>query len=148
MDERSSDLSLLCRVHERLCALPLRYVLETLRPLPIDAVAGAPDYVLGLSLIRGEPLPVLDLARLLGHADARPARFVLLAVDGRRIAVAVSQVLGLRRLDAASLHALPALLSGAPSQWLAALAELDAELLLVLDGARLLPAEFLPEPAP
>jgi hypothetical protein len=50
-----AGLSLLCRVDTRLCALPLATVLETLRRLSIEPLAGAPAFVLGRSVIRGAP---------------------------------------------------------------------------------------------
>jgi purine-binding chemotaxis protein CheW len=153
MVERSSDLpsdlSLVCRVGTRLCALPMQHVLETFRPLPVEPLAGAPHYVLGLALIRGTAQPVIGLARLLGEADEPPRRFVSLAIDARRMALAVGEVLGLRRVPAASLQDLPPLLQPVPHEVVAALGELDARLLLVLDAARLLPGlEGLEVPQP
>src|SRR5688572_15607941 len=57
---------LICRVSTRVCALPLDAVVETMRPLVVEPVAGAPGFVSGLSIVRGEPIPVVDAARLLG----------------------------------------------------------------------------------
>lgn len=137
--------SLVCRVHTRLCALPLAQVLETLRPQPLETLPEAPPHVLGLARIRGQALPVLDLAGLLGleRPASEPAhRLVHLRVGRRRAALLVDEVLGLRPLDTAAQQALPPLLS--ESAALAAvqtLARLDGELLLVLSAARLLPAE-------
>ena len=45
----------------RACAIPLDYVAETMRPLPIEPVAGTPGFVRGVSVIRGAPTPVVDL---------------------------------------------------------------------------------------
>lgn len=36
-----------------------------MRPLPVAAVAGAPDFVAGVAIIRGDAVPVVDAARLL-----------------------------------------------------------------------------------
>ena len=139
MGEQIDDFSLICRVSSRLCALPLRHVVETLRPLPVAPVAGAPEHVLGLSLIRGVVQPVVDVARLLGQANAGIHRFVTLAVGGRRAALAVSAVLGLHEVDRIAWQALPPLMRDAGREAVAALGERDAELLLVLDSARLVP---------
>lgn len=139
MDELDSDLWLVCRVQARLCALPLQRVVETLRPLPIEPVAGGPSFVLGLAVIRGAPLPVVDAARLLGMQHECAERFVVVEVDGRRVALAVGGVLGVRTVPRGSLHALPPLLRDAGTEAIAAVGRLDEELLVVLHSARLLP---------
>ncbi len=151
MNEQAAGQFLLCRVGPRLCALPLSCVLETLRPLPVEPLTGAPAHVLGIALIRGVVQPVVDLARLLGEQDAQASRYVTLLVGERRVALAVGQVLGTRDLSRRDLQALPPLLREAGRESIAALGRLDAELLLVLDGARLLPDEALlarPQEAP
>lgn len=139
MDEFDTDLWLVCRVQAQLCALPLERVVETMRPLPIEPIAGGPSFVLGLAVIRGAPLPVVDTARLLGAQHEQAERFVVVEVDGRRIALAVGGVLGVRTVPPGSLHALPPLLREADTEVIAAVGRLDAELLLVLRSARLLP---------
>ena len=138
-EEPGTVISLLCRVRDRLCSLPLQYVVETMRPLPIEAVAGAPDVVRGLAIIRGAPVPVIDVARLLGAATAFPTRFVTMKVGDRRVALAVDAVLGVRGLPIESLQELPPLLGGVAAEIVAVIGRLDAELLLVLRGAQLVP---------
>lgn len=137
----SSDdaaLSLICRVHGRLCALPLRHVIETMRPLPIEAVAGTLHFVLGLAVIRGVPVPVVDAARLLGGVDAPSGRWIALTAGTRQVALAVDSVLGVHPLPANTRHALPPLLRDAGSDRVSELGLLDEDLLLVLQGGRLL----------
>jgi len=133
---------LLCRVQTRLCALPLDCVGETMRPLPIEPLPGAPRFVLGLAVIRGVPVPVVDATQLLGMAEARPARFVTLKAGDRQVALGVDGVLGVRSIAAESLHGLPPLLADAGAGIVAAMGMLDAQLLLVLRGARLVPEEL------
>jgi purine-binding chemotaxis protein CheW len=133
-----ADLSLICRVHRRLCALPLRDVIETMRPLPMEVVAGAPHFVRGLAVIRGEPVPVVDAARLLGEEDAPFERWITLTVGARQVALAVGGVLGVRRLPADARRALPPLLSDVSRDLVSGLGLLDESLLLVLQGGHLL----------
>lgn len=137
---------LVCRVQERLCALPLAVVGEILRPLPIERLAARAEHVLGLARIRGRSLPVLDLAALLGVADAAPARYVTVKLAERQAALAVSAVLGLRTLPLAALAALPPLLCETRNEVIEAIAWLDAELLALLNMARLLPDAIDLEP--
>jgi len=133
-------MALLCRLGDGLCALPLDCVVETMRPLPIERIAHAPSFVLGLSVVRGQPIPVIDAAGLFrGGQTAAPHRFVTVRVGERRAALAVDDVLGLRDLALLSLGALPPLLDGADSSAVAAVGALDRQLLMVLGGVRDIP---------
>lgn len=139
MSDDDPDSALLCSIGTRICALPIRHVFETMRQLPVERAPGAPAFVAGLAMVRGEPIPVIDLARLLG-ADAVPgARWVTISTEGRRIALAVQRVLGVRSISAASLSDLPPLLQNADAEFISAVGTLDNELLLVLNDGRLLP---------
>jgi purine-binding chemotaxis protein CheW len=114
-------------------------IVEILRLLAIEPLANAPRFVLGVSLIRGVPVPVVDTASLLDEHAAEPERLVLIDVGGRLVALAVTSVLGLRYLGVAPSQALPPLLKGAAGKVVSAIGTLDAELLLFLDSARLAP---------
>ncbi len=138
MSDEGADLSLICRVRGGLCSLPLRQVTETMRPLPIEGVAGAPHFVLGLAVIRGAPVPVVDAARLLGKADAPSGRWIALTVGLRQVALAVDSVLGVRPLPTNARHTLPPLLRDASRDLVSELGLLDEAQLLVLQGGRLL----------
>jgi purine-binding chemotaxis protein CheW len=135
-----TGLALVCRVRGRLCALPLEHVAETMRALPVEALAGAPRCVLGLATIRGVPVPVVDAAGLLGDEAGPGGRWVALKLGARHVALAVDEVPGVRALPAGSRFALPPLLGDMRAEVVAAIGLLDAELLLVLQGARLLSA--------
>jgi purine-binding chemotaxis protein CheW len=141
-------LCLLYRVQARWCALPLRHVIETMRPLPTTPIPGAPSFVDGLAIIRGSPVPVVDLSRLLGVASGQPTRLVCVRVEGGRIALAVDHVQGVRAIPSGSLHTLPPLLQCADSRVIAAIGMLDAQLLLVMQFARLMPDDFWDRLAP
>jgi purine-binding chemotaxis protein CheW len=135
-------LCLLCRVQTRWCALPLRHVIESMRPLPTAPVPGAPSFVDGLAIIRGGPVPVVNLSRLLGLASAQPTRLVCIRTERGRIALAVDHVAGVRAVPSESLHMLPPLLQCVDSQVIAAIGMLDTQLLLVMQFARLMTDDF------
>jgi purine-binding chemotaxis protein CheW len=101
-----------------------------------------PAFVRGLSIVRGEAVPVVDLAALLGAADnPAPSRFVTLRVaQGQTLALAVDEVLGVLSLSATTFHSLPPLLQDA-TQTARALAARDQQLLVLLDASRLVPDE-------
>jgi purine-binding chemotaxis protein CheW len=130
---------LVFRASNRLCALPLSAVAEIMRPLPIEPLDGAPPFVAGVSVIRGLPLAVVDGSLLLGADGSPPGRLITLKVGDRRVALTVDAILGVRALPADSLRDLPPLLRDARNEAVEAIATLDAELLLVLSGGRLVP---------
>jgi purine-binding chemotaxis protein CheW len=142
-----NDRFLLCRVGSRIAALDVRDVWETMRPLPIEPLTGAPTFVLGLAIVRGFPIPVVDADRLLGSSvsssttpiSPSPARFVSLKLGVRSAALAVDAVLEIRALPAGMLANIPSLLGEAGADLVSVIGALDATLLLVLETARLVP---------
>ena len=131
--------SLVCRVATRSCAIPLGAVIETMRPQPIEPIAGAPAFILGLAIIRGEPVPVVDVARLLGAEAGRVTRFVTLRTAPRPIALAVDAVHGVHAFAPEQLSRLPALAGAVVGDAITAIGALDARLVVVLEAARLVP---------
>ncbi len=138
----ASRLTLLVRAGTHTCALPVSHVIETMRPLPVEPLADAPGFVLGLSIIRGAPVPVVDLGTLLSTPSGRPpARFIMVRAGDRKVALAVDAALGLCEIEPVSLSDMPPLLSGARHEMIDALGALDAELLLVLKTGGIVPPE-------
>jgi len=127
------------------CALPLESVIETLRSPPITAIAGAPGWVQGVAVIRGATVVVVDLGIMLGvsSAEVKHARVVTLRVGTRVIALAVESITGVREFDRAMLSEVPPLLLQALPEVLTAIGLLDGELMLVLDGSRVITEQEL-----
>lgn len=132
---------LLCRVVNSWCALALQGLGEVMRPLPVDRLAGLPEFVDGLAIIRGKALPVINLPLLLcgsrSQADFQE-RFVTAQSEGRMLALRVDEVAGIFPLEAAMWHALPNLFEQLQGEHLAALGSLDGELLMLLRRTNLL----------
>ena len=130
---------LLCRANSRLCGLPVEAVIETMRPLPIAALPEMPEFVLGISTIRGKPVPVVDVGRLLGAAQGSDAtRFVTIRTGARQTALAFDSVDGIYTIARQSLSALPPLLRGMRDGVVEHIASLDSDLLLVLRSVNII----------
>jgi purine-binding chemotaxis protein CheW len=136
-----SHFSLVCRVGALLCTLPVAHVLETMRPLPLDSVPGAPDAVAGMAVVHGVPLPVIALGRLFGATVTHPERLIIVRAGTRRVGLEVDAVLGFRSLNGAQRQGLPPLLGGASEAAISAIGTLDGELMVVLEAARIVSAE-------
>jgi purine-binding chemotaxis protein CheW len=122
------------------CALPLASVIETMRSPPVTAIAGAPGWVQGVAVIRGATVVVIDLGILLGpgSAEGKQMRVVTLRVGARVVGLAVESIIGVREFEQTVLAEVPPLLLQAHPQVLTAIGLLDSELMLVLDGSRII----------
>jgi purine-binding chemotaxis protein CheW len=132
-------LALVCRVATRRCALWLEDVVETMRPLPVEPLAGAPPFVRGVAVVRGDPVPVVDVASLVGAEESCPTRFVVVTAGGRRVGLAVDDVLGVQVIPSGSLQDLQPFLGDASAEVVSAMGAVGTELVLVLRSARLVP---------
>jgi purine-binding chemotaxis protein CheW len=91
------------RVGEEHYALPIEEVTEVSELPARTPVPGAPSSVLGVASLRGQVLPVADLAAILGVGRSEhPDRMVVAQVGGRRAGLAVDAVTDVGILPAAS----------------------------------------------
>lgn len=135
--------ALIMGVRKRVCAIPLKYVIEIMRPLPVQAIFGVPSFVLGVAIIRGIPTPVVDLGAILGaHNESAGERFVTVRVGMRQVAVFVNMVHGIHDLDVLSTQELPPLLREASRDIVERIGTLDEQLLMVLRSGWRLPDEI------
>ncbi|MGH8643179.1 MAG: chemotaxis protein CheW [Gammaproteobacteria bacterium] len=142
--EEANRLSvLLARTQATIAALPLTGVVETMRPLSTRPISGMPPFVWGVAIIRGAPVPVVNLSLLLrGSKGEEITRFVTLRAGGRLIALAVEQVIGVHELEAAALEAMPPLIRDVQPDIVTAIGVLDHQLLMVLESSRIIPDEL------
>jgi purine-binding chemotaxis protein CheW len=136
-EEAAGAVSLVFRAGTLLCALRLEDVIETMRPLAARPLAGTPPYVRGISILRGVPTPVLDVARLLAGEQAEISRFVAVRTEHGPIAFATGPILGIRSTPPGS----PAVFPGTSGRLVAGVGMLDSEPLLLLQGMRVVPDE-------
>jgi chemotaxis signal transduction protein len=102
------------RVGTELYALPVEYVLEVGEVGELTAAPGASRATLGIRNLRGDLLPVFDLAAVLGlRSSAAPQRLVVAERRGTRAGFAVDDVVAVDELPAADQETDSDLLSGA-----------------------------------
>ncbi len=137
----AGDSSLVFRAGPLLCALRLDEVIETMRPLATHPLAGTPTFVTGICIMRGIPTLVIDVARLLGGADAEISRFVAVRTERGPVAFATGDIHGVRPVTAGTTGHHGALLGDAPARLIAAVGTIDAAPVLLLQSMRLVPDE-------
>ncbi|GAA3341462.1 hypothetical protein GCM10020358_32890 [Amorphoplanes nipponensis] len=137
----AGDDSLVFRAGALLCALRLGEVIETMRPLATHPLAGTPAFVTGICIMRGAPTLVIDVARLLGGAEARVTRFVAVRTDRGPVALATGEIQGVRAIGTGAAGHHEALLGEAPARLVAGVGTIDAAPVLVLRSMRLVPDE-------
>ena len=100
---------LLVRVGEQICAVPVGAVRRVVRALTVHPLPGARAELAGLAEFAGEPLPVLDLGRLIGAPIGPHPLFPVTVVvwsrtaDGREaIGLAADEALEVVDLSASS----------------------------------------------
>lgn len=86
----------LFRISDLVCAADVRAVREILPPHRATRLPGAPRAVAGLIDVRGELVPLVHGARLLGREEsANGGPTLLLTVGSRSVALTVDEVLDL-----------------------------------------------------
>lgn len=121
------------------CAVPLASVREVALMPSLRALPKATALVEGLVVVRGEPVPVLRIAHVLGLAqrqlDQRDHLLVLQA-GPRLVGLRVDEVYGLDRLSAGDVVPVPTPVPGAPH--MVGLTRCVNDLLFLHDPARFL----------
>jgi purine-binding chemotaxis protein CheW len=121
------------RVAEEHYALPVDRVLEVAELGDLTPVPGAPAQIIGVRNLRGQVIPVIALATLLGLPGAEPERIVVAEAGERRAGLAVDAIVDVSELPGASEQVDSPYLTGA--------ALVDGVLVGMLDADAVLSSE-------
>jgi two-component system chemotaxis response regulator CheV len=93
------------RVRSALYGFRIEHVVETAELGDVVGVPGAPPEILGVRNLRGEVLPIAELAVALGAPDSgSPQRLLVVEDSGRRAGLAVDEVLEVGALSDAGVQ--------------------------------------------
>ncbi|MFM9963148.1 MAG: chemotaxis protein CheW [Planctomycetaceae bacterium] len=130
-------------LHEAHYAVPLSNVLELQRLPHITALPHVPDWLRGVTNMRGEVLSVVDLRSLLGMPpidNSASQRLIVVRSTREEISTGwiVDRFVGIRSIAAEDLKPCSTLMTGPAVSFLSGIVERDARLVAVLDVNRVL----------
>ena len=108
------------------------------------SIANAPDFIMGVTNLRGVIVPILDLRVRFGLPEPRYDEFtvvIILNVAGRVVGVVVDSVSDVLTLGAEAIRAAPEFASATfDAKYLTGLATVDEQLVILLDIEHLMSA--------
>jgi purine-binding chemotaxis protein CheW len=106
-----------------------------IRSQPVTAVPGAPDYVEGLTNLRGTVLPVVDLHKRFGlpaQETSKNARIIVAEAAGNKVGMRVDAVLEVRRVPQSAIEPPSPLVSTVDSAFVTGVAKVEEDRLIIL----------------
>jgi purine-binding chemotaxis protein CheW len=102
----------------------------------ITRVPKSPDYVEGITSLRGDVLPVIDLEKRFGithHERTRDTRIVVVNMDHLKIGMIVAGVSEVVTIDDSVIEPAPAIVTTINSRFISGIARIDSRLVILLD---------------
>lgn len=138
------------QVEGQVFALDIMAIREIRAWSPATRLPRVPSYIAGVVNLRGTVLPVMDLAARLGwkQVEATPRHAIIVTQLGtRQTGLIVESVSDIVTIDLDTLQAPPATADSSVLPFLAGLAALDDQMVMVLDLSALADTETLAEAA-
>ena len=113
--------------------------LQTITPVP-----HAPEFVEGVTNLRGNVLPIIDLRKRFGldlRAETSETRIVVLDVDSKQVGMVVDGVKEVLTIDDSSVEPPSPIVSSIDSAFITGIAKVNDDLIILLDLAKVLSAE-------
>jgi purine-binding chemotaxis protein CheW len=102
----------------------------------ITKVPQSPDYVEGITNLRGAVLPVIDLEKRFGipaHEKNRDTRIVVVNMGKLKIGMIVGAVSEVLTIDDSVIEPAPAIVTTINSRFISGIARIDSRLVILLD---------------
>lgn len=111
------------------------------KDLVVSKMASLPKNVKGKIKLRGEEIPVYSLRRKFGIPDKDPdkdTRYLITDVKDMHIAIEVDNVKGIKDIEQSEIFNVPEVLKSNNTSYIKSIANIDGELILLLDNDMLL----------
>jgi purine-binding chemotaxis protein CheW len=102
----------------------------------ISKIPQAPDYIEGITNLRGAILPVVDLEKRFGieaHERTRETRIVVVHMGALKIGMIVAGVSEVLTIEDSTIEPTPAMISTVNPQFITGIAKIDSRLVILLD---------------
>lgn len=112
--------------------------------LDITKIPQSPDYMLGITNLRGSVLPVLDLQKRFGmksEEQTNETRIVVANMDGVKVGMVVSAVSEVLTIEDSVIEPPPPMVSNINSEFIIGVAKIDKRLVILLDLSKVLSFE-------
>jgi purine-binding chemotaxis protein CheW len=138
---------LIFKIATHLYAVNLLQVREVRTISMMTRVAHAPPYVVGVTGIRGEIIPVINLKKrfnLDSHPNESDKGLVLISeMDARKVGIQVDSVQEVIEINMAVVQAVPRTTMAIDIQYLVGMAQVDGQVVLLVDLQKILQPEEL-----
>ena len=151
MSDTDTSLQLVTfRLGEEQYGIDIMEVEGIVRIEDVRAVPNAPSYVEGIFNLRGEIIPVINLHRRfqirraeLSEEDRLLSGFVIVNVEGRRLAIRIDRVSGVVTITTDQVQPPPQVITGIGTEYVEGVVSHDDRYLIILDTQRLFNATEL-----
>jgi purine-binding chemotaxis protein CheW len=109
--------------------------------LEITKIPQSPDYMEGITNLRGSVLPVIDLSKRFGMVPQErnnDTRIMVANVEGLKVGMIVSAVSEVLTIDDSVIEPPPPLASSINSEYIVGVAKIDKRLVILLDLGKVL----------
>ncbi len=127
-------------VADQVFAVPIMMVQEVLRAVPVTQLPGAPDFLAGVTNLRGRVTPLVDLARMLGitvPAGEVDNFLIVCRIDDMQIGLQVRAIDTMHRAPQGDIEWGIEIQVGVAADLLAGLLKVDDRLIKILSVSRL-----------
>lgn len=110
----------------------------------ITKIPQAPEYMVGITNLRGSVLPVIDLQKRFGMPEqekTNETRIMVANVDGVKIGMIVSAVSEVLTIEDKVIEPPPPMVSNINSEFIIGVAKIDTRLVILLDLAKVLTSD-------
>lgn len=110
----------------------------------VTAVPQAPDFVEGITNLRGSVLPVIDLRKRFGlpsEETTKNSRIVIVVMDGLKVGMIVDAVSEVLRILSEAIEPPPPMVATVDTAFITNIARVNEQLIILLDLAKVLSME-------
>jgi len=123
------------------CALSIRDIQEINKHLDMTRVANAPDYIRGISNLRGSIITVIDMRIKFGMECIKndsSTRIVVIKNQGEQIGLLVDKMLDVQIADTANFEPTPSNVSGVAGTFFSSIYKMENKLAVILNTEEIL----------